>query len=81
MRIVKSLIDLPSLQTINLSHRSLCGKEGVPSCSLIMRSTNGIVRNECNRFAKFDIDIQSRRRQFPICVFRNIREYIREMNC
>ena len=41
---MRSLIDLPSLQTINLSHRSLCGKEGVPSCSLTMRSTNGIVR-------------------------------------
>ena len=38
-------IDLPSLQSINLGYLALLGRDD-ESCSLIMRSTNEMIRNE-----------------------------------
>ena len=40
------VIDLPSLQSITLGNSTLCGR--LESCSLIMRSTNNIIRNISN---------------------------------
>ena len=37
--------DLPSLQSITLGRYALCGRSD-DSCSLTMRSTNEMVRNE-----------------------------------
>ena len=39
------VIDLPSLQSITLGQRALWGS-GAASCSLTMRSTNEMIRNE-----------------------------------
>ena len=41
-------IDLPSLQSITLGKYALCGRRSDYSCSLIMRSTNEMIRNEWN---------------------------------
>ena len=38
-------IDLPSLQSITLGNCALAGRDN-DSCSLIMRSTNEMIRNE-----------------------------------
>ena len=38
-------IDLPSLQSITLGDCALCGRED-DSCSLTMRSTNEMIRND-----------------------------------
>ena len=35
------VIDLPSLQSIQLGQGALAGRDDVESCSLIMRSNNG----------------------------------------
>ena len=40
------VIDLPSLQSIILDRYALEGKRFDDSCSLIMRSTNEMIRNE-----------------------------------
>ena len=40
------VIDLPSLQSIRLGESALCGRDDDESCSLIMRSTNEMIRNE-----------------------------------
>ena len=39
-------IDLPSLQTIQLGYNALWGIWDDDSCSLIMRSTNEMIRND-----------------------------------
>ena len=39
------VIDLPSLQSITLGHVTLSGWGGDSSCSLTMRSTNEMIRN------------------------------------
>ena len=39
-------IDLPSLQSINLSEFALNGIRDDSSCSLIMRSNNEMIRND-----------------------------------
>ena len=39
-------IDLPSLQSIQLGKGALNGNRYDSSCSLIMRSTNEMIRNE-----------------------------------
>ena len=40
------VIDLPSLQSITLDCGALCGREYNDSCSLRMRSTNEMIRND-----------------------------------
>ena len=40
------VIDLPSLQSITLCESALCGRKDDESCSLIMRSTLEMIRNE-----------------------------------
>ena len=39
-------IDLPSLQSITLGECALYGRVDDDSCSLIMRSTNEMIRND-----------------------------------
>ena len=39
-------IDLPSLQSIHLGDDALEGRNDDSSCSLVMRSTNEMIRNE-----------------------------------
>ena len=39
------VIDLPSLQSIQLGYEALQGRD-VKACSLIMQSTNEMIRNE-----------------------------------
>ena len=48
------VIDLPSLQSITLGHETLYGRND-DSCSLIMRSTNEMIRNDRNRSSKSNI--------------------------
>ena len=40
------VIDLPSLQSITLGEWALEGREDDDSCSLTMRSTNEMIRND-----------------------------------
>ena len=40
------VIDLPSLQSITLGESALCGRKDDESCSLIMRSTDEMIRND-----------------------------------
>ena len=39
-------IDLPSLQSIQLGHSAIDGNDKDLSCSLVMRSINGMNRND-----------------------------------
>ena len=40
------VLDLPSLQSITLGNWALAGRRDDDSCSLTMRSTNDMIRNE-----------------------------------
>ena len=52
LRVLKNLdvmidLDLPKLQSITLGWNSLYGSEDDESCSLVMRSNNKMIRNDC----------------------------------